>query len=95
MTKLGAFVRSNEQVETADLQLHMMPLSVARPGVVDRFSGYTLCTNQSRPQSRGEIIVTSPKVTVAPSIKPNYLAEQVDRDAMVEVVNPELFRNRG
>ena len=82
-SSVGAFVKSNERVATADLQFHMMPLSVARPGVVDSFSGYTFCTNQSRPESRGEIMITSPDPTKPPSIKPNYLAEKVDQDAMV------------
>ena len=82
-SSVGAFVKSSNRVVTADLQLHMMPLSVARPGVVDEFSGYTFCTNQSRPESRGEIMIRSQDASVAPSIRPNYLAEQVDRDAMV------------
>ncbi len=82
-SSVGAFVKSNDRVATADLQFHMMPLSVARPGVVDQFSGYTFCTNQSRPESRGEIIVKSADPFVAPSIKPNYLSAQTDRDAMI------------
>ncbi len=82
-SSVGAFVKSNKQVATADLQFHMMPLSVARPGVVDEFSGYTFCTNQSRPESRGQITITSSDPLQAPLIKPNYLAEQTDREAMV------------
>jgi choline dehydrogenase len=82
-SSVGAFVKSNDRVETADLQFHMMPLSVARPGVVDDFSGYTFCTNQSRPESRGTILIRSPDPAQAPAIRPNYLAEQVDRDAMI------------
>ncbi len=82
-SSVGAFARSSDLAASADLQLHMMPLSVARPGVVDAFSGYTFCTNQSRPQSRGEIAITSTDPAAAPSIRPNYLAEQADRDAMV------------
>lgn len=82
-SSVGAFVKSNSRVATADLQLHMMPLSVARPGVVDTFSGYTFCTNQSRPESRGTIKITANDPLKAPSIQPNYLAEQTDRDAMI------------
>ncbi len=82
-SSVGAFIKSNERVATADLQFHMMPLSVARPGVVDTFSGYTFCTNQSRPESRGEIMLRSSDPLEAPSIKPNYLSEHVDREAMV------------
>jgi len=82
-SSVGAFIRSNERVETADLQFHMMPLSVARPGVVDQFSGYTFCTNQSRPESRGEIMTRTVDPFAPPSIKPNYLSEHVDREAMI------------
>ncbi len=82
-SSVGAFVKSNMQVGTADLQFHMMPLSVARPGVVDDFSGYTFCTNQSRPESRGYITIISSNPEQAPSIQPNYLAERTDRDAII------------
>ena len=79
----GGFVKSNERVASADLQLFIMPLSVARPGVVDSFSGYTLLMNQSRPESRGSIHATSADPRAAPSIRPNYLTAPVDREAMV------------
>ena len=82
-SSVGAFVKSNSRAATPDLQFHMMPLSVARPGVVDRFSGYTFCTNQSRPESRGKIFITSADPIQAPAIRPNYLATQTDRDAMI------------
>lgn len=82
-SSVGAFIKSNERVATADLQFHMMPLSVARPGVVDQFSGYTFCTNQSRPESRGVIAARTADPFQAPSIKPNYLSEHVDREAMI------------
>ncbi len=82
-SSVGAFVKSNERVATADLQFHMMPLSVARPGVVDTFSGYTFCTNQSRPESRGEIMISSADPVLPPVIQPNYLAEKTDREAMI------------
>ncbi|MEM9221602.1 MAG: GMC family oxidoreductase N-terminal domain-containing protein [Pseudomonadota bacterium] len=79
----GAFVKSNDRAATADLQLFIMPLSVARPGVVDTFSGYTLLMNQSRPQSRGSIHVRSADPREAPSIRPHYLSQEIDREAMV------------
>jgi len=82
-SSVGAFVKSNGRVATADLQLHMMPLSVARPGVVDSFPGYTFITNQSRPESRGEIAIKSPDPAAAPSIKANYLSAQTDREAVI------------
>jgi choline dehydrogenase len=82
-SSVGAFIKSNDRVATADLQFHMMPLSVQRPGVVDDFSGFTFCTNQSRPESRGEIMIRSDDHTYAPSIKPNYLDAKVDQEAII------------
>lgn len=79
----GAFVKSNDRVASADLQLFVMPLSVARPGVIDTFSGYTLLMNQSRPESRGSIHIRSADPRAAPVIAPNYLSAEVDREAMV------------
>jgi choline dehydrogenase len=81
---VGAFVRSDPDVATADLQIHMMPLSVARPGVVDDFPGYTFCVNQSRPESRGSIKIVSADATAAPEIRPNYLSTLEDRRILVE-----------
>jgi choline dehydrogenase len=81
---VGAFVRSDPHVATADLQIHMMPLSVARPGVVDDFPGYTFCVNQSRPESRGSIKIVSADATAAPEIRPNYLSTLKDRRILVE-----------
>ncbi len=80
---VGGFTDSHPDVATPDLQFFLMPLSVARPGVVDRFSGYTFCVNQSRPESRGEIMITSDDPRAPPSIKPNYLSHAADRHALV------------
>lgn len=80
---VGAFVYSDPRQASADLQFHMMPLSVARPGVVDIFSGYTFCTNQNRPESRGEIMARSNDPREAPSIRPNYLSTEADKHAII------------
>jgi choline dehydrogenase len=51
--------------------------------VVDDFSGFTFCTNQSRPDSRGDIMIRSADPTSAPAIKPNYLDTKVDQEAII------------
>jgi choline dehydrogenase len=79
----GGFVRSRPEVSSADLQFFLMPLRVARPGVVDDFPVYTFCVNQSRPQSRGEIMITSANPDAAPAIRPNYLDAQTDRETLI------------
>ncbi|MCP4379828.1 MAG: choline dehydrogenase [Hyphomicrobiales bacterium] len=80
---VGGFMRSRPEVATADLQFFLMPLSVARPGVVDDFPGYTFCVNQSRPESRGEISLAAADATAPPDIRPNYLDAEVDRQALI------------
>ncbi len=80
---VGGFIRSHPGVDLPDLQIFMMPLSVERPGIVDKFPGYTFCVNQSRPESRGEIRIVSNNPADKPGIRPNYLDHETDRDALV------------
>ncbi len=80
---VGGFIMSRPDIELPDLQFFMMPLSVERPGVVDTFSGYTFCVNQSRPESRGEIMIRSSDPTDKPAIRPKYLDHVTDREALV------------
>jgi choline dehydrogenase len=52
--------------------------------VLDREPGMTIGVTQLRPQSRGTIHAVSPDPFAAPSIRPNFLAEEEDRRVMVE-----------
>ena len=42
---------------------------------------------QLRPESRGSIHIRSANPTAAPAIRPNFLSERVDRDALVGGIN--------
>ncbi len=74
------FARSRPELATPDLQFFLMPLSTPDPrlGLHD-FPGVTLVSSQCRPESRGDIMISSRDPEVHPRIRPNYLAEEVDR----------------
>ena len=82
----GAFVRVLPQSAEPDTQLHFLPWSfdsmARRP---HRFSGFTILANQSRPESRGHVRITSREADVPPAIVANYLSTDGDRRAIVEV----------
>ena len=78
------FTRSRPELATPDLQFFLMPLSTPNPrlGLHD-FPGVTLVSSQCRPESRGDIMVTSSDPRIHPRIRPNYLAEEIDRTTTV------------
>jgi choline dehydrogenase-like flavoprotein len=80
------FVRSREGLEGPDVQYFFMHASYANAAerVLDREPGMTIGVTQLRPQSRGTIHAVSPDPFAAPSIRPNFLAEEEDRRVMVE-----------
>ena len=79
------FLRTGEHLETPDIQFHVQPWSADSPGEgVHPFSAFTTSVCQLRPESRGEIRLTSPDPTAYPAIRPNYLASETDRRTLVE-----------
>ena len=79
----GAFAKSAEQLTRPDLQYHFLPLSLARPGVLDSFSGFSFNVCQSRPQSRGSIKIGSANPFDPPKICANYLTHTSDKQTIV------------
>ena len=70
-----------------DIQFNVMPLSVDKPGTpLHRFAGFTSSVWQCRPTSRGSITIQSNDPFQQPSITPNYLSAQADRDVMVDAI---------
>jgi choline dehydrogenase len=51
---------------------------------VDKFSGFYLCYQPTRPTSVGRIDITSPDFRLPPSIAPNYLSTKEDEEAVVQ-----------
>ncbi len=78
------FARSRPEVATPDVQYFFMPFSADKPGHgLHDYPGISLVMGQLRPESRGEIMIRSSDPKVYPSIRPNYLSEEVDRTTVV------------
>ena len=79
-SQLGVFARSGSDVETADLEYHVQPLSLDRFGEpLHPFPAFTASVCHLRPDSRGTIHARTPHPGDAPTIRPNYLSAPRDR----------------
>ena len=81
---VGVFLRSQNDLETPDLQFVFTPASY-RAGIVGglhSFAGMTCGVCQMRPESRGFVRINSPNPSQAPVIQPNYLQAEEDREAI-------------
>ena len=80
------FVRTREELDSPDVQFHFAHARYAhnaRRGTLEREPGMTLSVCQLRPESQGSIHIQSNDPEAAPAIRPNFLSEQIDRDALV------------
>jgi choline dehydrogenase len=81
---VGGFLRTNEAVETPDVQTHIMLFSAdAIGGPLHSFSGVTSPVIVLRPESRGTVRIKSSDPRAAPAIQANYLSAPKDRDTTV------------
>tara|TARA_R110002020_G_scaffold459632_1_gene677721 strand:- start:2730 stop:4340 length:1611 start_codon:yes stop_codon:yes gene_type:complete len=79
-SQLGIFTRSSTDVDRADLEFHVQPLSLDKFGdPLHRFPAITTSVCNLRPTSRGEIRISSADITAEPHIQPNYLSTENDR----------------
>lgn len=79
-SQLGIFARSGDDVERADLEFHIQPLSLDRFGdPLHPFPAVTASVCNLRPTSRGRVAITSADPHAPPLIAPNYLATEEDR----------------
>ncbi len=79
-SQLGAFARSGPDVERADLEYHVQPLSLPAFGQpLDPWPGITASVCHLRPNSRGWVRIVSQDPLDAPEIAPNYLSHPADR----------------
>ena len=88
------FAKTRPEMETPDIQFHFQPLSADKPGIkMHKFSGVTSSICQLRPESRGRIAITTPDISVYPSIQPNYLSAQKDQETVIASVRKsrEIF----
>lgn len=78
------FIRSRAEIPTPDCQLFFAHGSFdAVTRKFDAEPGMTIGVYQCRPQSRGCIHIDSPDPLAAPKIRPNFLADPVDREVLV------------
>lgn len=94
VNQAGGFVRSGPGRDRPNIQLYFSPLSYTRavPGKrsivrTDVFSGFMLGASNCHPASRGEVGLASADPFAAPSIRPNYLAEEADLAELVEAAH--------
>ena len=79
-----AFLRSRPDLDRPDIQFHVLPWSSDNPAEgFHRFPGFSISICPIRPESRGEIRLSSPDPMAAPSILANYLATERDRRTIV------------
>ncbi|HSF94229.1 MAG TPA: GMC family oxidoreductase N-terminal domain-containing protein, partial [Thermohalobaculum sp.] len=85
--QVGIFTRSRPHVEHPDIQFHIMPVAMERPGLGIKglfpFSGFTASVCHLRPESRGRILLKSPDPSAQPGIWPNFLDAVEDQEAIV------------
>lgn len=86
-SQLGIFTRSDPTRERANIQFHVQPLSLDKFGdPLHRFPAITVSACNLRPTSRGTIRIRSAKPDEAPSIAPNYLATDEDRQVAADAI---------
>ncbi|MGY6534339.1 MAG: GMC family oxidoreductase [Pararhodobacter sp.] len=79
-SQLGAFARSGPDVDRADLEYHVQPLSLPAFGQpLDPFPAITASVCQLRPESRGHVRLSAPDPMAPPEIAPNYLSAAGDQ----------------
>ena len=86
--EVGGFAKSDPSLDHADLQFGLMSLSASSTGkegdiALDPFPGMTFVTYFTRPESQGEVRITSADGSAAPYINVNHLSAEIDRQRFV------------
>ena len=79
------FVKTRPELAVPDVQFHFAHASYgnAQTRVLENQPGMTLTAYQCRPESKGSIHAKSADPSAAPAIRPNFLAEELDRQTIV------------
>ncbi|HWK64554.1 MAG TPA: GMC family oxidoreductase N-terminal domain-containing protein [Rhizobiaceae bacterium] len=86
-SQLGIFAKSSERYATANLEFHIQPLSLDKWGDgLHRFGAFTASVANLRPSSRGSVHIRGAGADEKPSIRPNYLSTEEDREVAVESI---------
>jgi choline dehydrogenase-like flavoprotein len=86
-SQLGIFTRSDPTRERANIQFHVQPLSLDKFGdPLHRFPAVTISACNLRPTSRGTVRIRDGDPAAVPSIAPNYLATDEDRQVAADAI---------
>jgi choline dehydrogenase-like flavoprotein len=96
----GGFIRTRDDLEAPDVQLHMIPLLFPEAGAAEVLvDGWALSACLLRPTSSGFVKLRSRVPTAKPRILHNYVASQEDRAALaagvrraVEIANQPALK---
>ena len=79
------FVKTRPELEEPDVQYHFAHASYATAAtrILDSEPGMTMTTYQCRPELKGSIHLKSTDPMADPAIRPNFLAEELDRQTVV------------
>jgi choline dehydrogenase-like flavoprotein len=87
ITEAGAFLKSNPEASTPDIQLHMVPLLYDDNGRDLKLmsnDGYSLHVCVLRPKSTGTVSLASADPSVAPAIDFNFFSHEDDKKVLVD-----------
>jgi choline dehydrogenase len=80
----GLFTRALPGASRPDIQFHFATLSAdVAGGAPHPWSGCTFSVCQLRPESRGKVSIKSPDPFAPPSMQPNYLSAELDRNCAI------------
>ena len=79
---LGGFIKSDNHLDTPNLQFHVSPASTDYLGktTLHDFPAFTPTITNIRPTSRGKVEIKSADTRIAPKIEMNYLSTNEDRE---------------
>jgi choline dehydrogenase len=86
---LLAFLKTHKEMETPDVQMHIVPYSVKDPKrrILQEFPSMTISVYQLRPESLGSIHIRSANPDDQPKILFNFLTNSIDQQCMVDGFN--------
>ncbi|MVT69719.1 FAD-binding protein [Bradyrhizobium pachyrhizi] len=86
-SQLGIFTRSDATRSRANIQFHVQPLSLDKFGdPLHRFPAITVSACNLQPSSRGTVRIKSSAPDDKPSIAPNYLSTDDDRQVAADAI---------
>jgi choline dehydrogenase len=84
-SQLGAFAKSDDSYESANIEWHVQPLSLEKFGSpLHSFNAITPSVCNLRPSSRGHIRIKSADPQVPPAITTNYLSTDEDKKIAID-----------